>query len=125
MTIPQLDALHLLVTVDKHPAGCASSGDMNDVYAVDYDARHGVYLLGAEGARTAEGIGAGSTLPEVMRAYPHSALSSWPDLQDQYQTFGDLFVQVPDNPAAEYVVMFDHHGKTRYVYLKLKAEQDC
>lgn len=128
MTIKQAQATHLLgFTLDAHPSGCTEASNQDDGITIKYSTAYGVSLIGTEQGRTPEGIGAGSTLADVKRVYPQSADPRLGTLDEQYSMFGDVETQVPGNPAAAYEITFDRqgHGQVQYVFLKLKAEQDC
>ena len=125
MTLQQAQETNLFGQLDLHPSGC--TGASNQDLTIKYTAKYGVTLIGAERGRTPEGIGAGSTFAEVKRVYPRSADPGLGTLDEQLSLFGLVEAEVPGNPAAEYVIEFDRHGHNRvlYVFLKLKAEQNC
>nr|WP_133998872.1 hypothetical protein [Streptomyces sp. 846.5] len=125
MTIQQAQATHLFGQLNVPTTACA--GASNQDLTIHYSVKYGVTLIAAERGRTPEGIGAGSTFAEVKRAYPRSAEPELGTLDEQLSLFGDVEAQVPDNPAADYTIVFDRPGHHRvlYVFLKLKAEQDC
>ena len=125
MTIQQAQATHLFGQLNVPTTACAEAS--NQDLTIKYSVKYGVTLIGAERGRTPEGIGLGSTFAEVKRAYPRPAEPELGTLDEQLSLFGGVEAQVPGNPAAEYAIVFDRQGhrKVLYVFLKLKAEQDC
>jgi hypothetical protein len=125
MTIQQAQATHLFGQLNVPSTACAEAS--NQDLTIKYSVKYGVTLIGAERGRTPEGIGLGSTFAEVKHTYPRSAEPELGTLDEQLAMFGEVEAQVPGNPAADYTIVFDRPGHHRvlYVFLKLKAEQDC
>ncbi|MFG1810649.1 hypothetical protein [Streptomyces sp. NPDC049040] len=132
MTLDQAAATGEFTRPATKPSLCNSATGLNGI-TVGFSPKYGVTKLTAENVHTPEGITAGSTFAEVVRAYPTPSEPDSPYLDDLLM-FGDIWAAVPGRPDAEYVFMFGRQGLTRatagqakvmYILLKLRAERNC
>lgn len=132
MTLDQAEATGQFERPTSKPSSCNSATGLNGI-TVGFSPTYGVTSLTGENLHTPEGIRAGSTYAEVVRAYP-KPVDPTSAYEEDMLMFGDIWAAVPGRPDAEYVFAFSRQGLTRatmdraklvYIILKLRAERSC